>query len=51
MPFMFYVCLLIAVWFTAVNVLRAIAKVSIPPINFIIMSLAIVGCVYFVLEK
>jgi len=33
-------CIFFGIWFTSVSVLRAIKSLNVPPVNFIIMSLA-----------
>lgn len=51
MHWSFYLSLFVAIWFIGVNAIRAHAKQVVPPINFVIMSAAIVYCVYSIIEK
>jgi len=51
MPWPFYLFLFLALWQGIVCIFRAIYKNNIKVGSFITLAAAIVGCVYFVLEK
>jgi hypothetical protein len=46
----FYLCLFVAIWFTFVNVCKVAHKQRVTASNIVIMSAAIAGCVYAILE-
>ena len=50
MHYSFYAFLFIAIWFTTLNLLLAVWKQKVSWLNFVVMSAAIVGCVYSALE-
>lgn len=47
---LFYLCLFVAIWFGFVNVSKVAHKRNVSAANIAIMSAAIMGCVYAIIE-
>ena len=50
MHWSFYLCLFFAVWLCSVNAIKGYRGQDVSWQNFVIMSVAIVGCVYSSIE-